>query len=120
MFHPVLQQKRIVFHSNPPVSEKPQIIPGKDSRGNFTNELKMVSSSNKPDHVVHYVASEMSLRALINRGVKMSEVYIGQIENDPTALQRNAIALEKSVEARLNELQNDAAPFEDVLNEKSE
>lgn len=119
MFHPVLKQERIKFLSNPPVGEKPQIIPSKDFRGNFCNELKMSPSSNKPDNVVHYDPSTMSLRGMINLGVKMSEVFIGQVENDPTVLHQNAVAFEHSLESRLNELQNDSGSFVDVLTEKS-
>lgn len=116
MFYPVLKQERIKFLSNPPVGEKPQIVPVKDFRGNFRNELKMQPSSNKPDQVVHYDSSSMSLRAMLNLGVQFSEVSIGQIENDPIVLQQRALAMEHSIESRLNDLKQDLTPPDVVEN----
>ena len=105
MFHPQLKQERHKFLSNPPLPEKPTFVPAKDKNGNFRNELKFIPGTNKPDHVVHFARETMSLRAQLNLGVKFSEVYLGQVENDPNVVGRNAVILEQQINQRIADIE---------------
>jgi len=89
MFNQVLRE-RVPFKSNPPLQDHYEVVP-KEVDGVVINEVIC-----KPtDHHsywkgIHYSRETMSLRAKLNLGIPMSQVSLGQIENDPSVLARFA------------------------------
>ena len=106
------RRERIKFSSNPPLPEEPCFEPlNKD--GVIVNQLTYRPKSNHSFFEgISFSAETMSLRAKLNLGIPMSQVSLGQIENDPNALSRNAIAFEQSIESKLNELSNESSNSE--------
>lgn len=93
--------------SNPPLPEHPVVEPYEDD-GKIVNKVVWRPTDNKsPLDGVHYNAQEMSLRAKLNLGVEFRRVPNVNIDNDPTVVQRNMLAVEHAIESRLNDLQSD-------------
>lgn len=107
MFNSVLKNELFSFMSNPPLSDSPSIEP-LEVDGKVVNKLVYHPRDNKPYlDGVHFDANVHSLRARLNLGVNLQPVSIGVTENDPTVLQRNAVAFEAEIESKLNSISSD-------------
>lgn len=101
--------KRIRFSSNPPLPDTPIIEP-LEVNGRIVNCVKMIPQSNhSPLDGVHYSAETMSLRAMLNLGVDLRQVSLGQIENDPNQINERLLNLESKIAQRVSELETAAA-----------
>lgn len=84
----VFKPKKIVFSSNPPLSEKVIVVPEKNDVGSPINKCLVVPGDNRSKlDGVHFIYEEMSLRAKLNLGIPMSRVPNVGILNDPTDIQ---------------------------------
>ena len=100
-FHP----ERIEFRSNPLLPETPIVEP-LEVNGKMTNVVKFVPKSNHSQlEGVHYSAETMSLRAMLNLGVDLHQVSLGQIENDPNKINERFLNLESQIARRVSELE---------------
>lgn len=115
MFNKFLFQ-RIEFHSNPPLPDKPMVVADQTPNGSPMNKVVFKPNSNKSFFDgVSYDPGTMSLRSLLNLGVPLTKVSNPSIENDPTVLNRRALAVEQQIEQRLNALTSeDPAPDPNV------
>ena len=105
MFQNVFR-KEIEFSSNPPFPDEPSFVPD-NSTGVVKNHLKYVPKSNRSIFEgVNFDPSTMGLRAILNNGVVLTPVSIGQIENDPTVLMNNALKMEQDISSKLETLQS--------------
>lgn len=99
-------RKEIEFTSNPPFPDEPSFVPD-SSTGVVKNHLKYVPKSHRSIFEgVKFDSTTMGLRAVLNAGVILTPVNIGQIENDPTKLMASAIKLENQITSNLEELQS--------------
>lgn len=121
MFNRFLFQ-RIEFHSNPPLPDKPMVVADQTPNGSPMNKVVYKPNSNKSYFDgVSFDSSTMSLRSLLNLGIPLTKVSNPSIENDPTVLNRRALAVEQQIEQRLNELSSaDLDPDSDVSSSNPE
>lgn len=110
--------RRIEFVSNPPLPDEGRIVP--DERNGVTvNKLQYFPCSNRSYFDgIEFDKNSMSLRSKLNLGVPISQVSIGQIENDPMKLQNIALHLEHQISERINSLENE--PIVDPIVEPSD
>lgn len=98
---------RIEFVSNPALPDEGRIVPD-EKNGVIVNKLQYFPSSNRSYFDgIEFDKDSMSLRAKLNLGVPMSQVSIGQIENDPLKLQNFALHMENQISERINSLENE-------------
>lgn len=82
MFHYV-NQERIDFRSNPPLSPIPHVKRDINSNGDPVNIFVMVDRDNQsPFKGSHYDPSRHSLRAMLNLGIDLKPVSYGIVNND--------------------------------------
>lgn len=104
-------QDKIDFVSNPPILEKPTVVPDVDKFGNYCNKVVIVPADNRsPLDGVHFSRESMSLRALLNSGVELTEVSMPSLYSDPLTPVMKLANLESQVMQRLSELQKQTSP----------
>lgn len=90
MFH-YLNQERIDFRSNPPLSPIPHVKRDINSNGDPVNIFVMVDRDNQsPFKGSHYDPSRNSLRAMLNLGIILKPVSYGIVNNDLNELYATA------------------------------
>lgn len=96
------------FKSNPELQPLEVIEPLlKD--GVVTNHVRKVPRSNKSLLAgAHYDPSIMSLRALLNLGVKLDFVYPDTLENDPTVIYNRINSMSNTITTRYAQLLSDS------------
>lgn len=110
----------ISFRSNPPLREKPIVVP-EEVNGIIRNKVVFVPDSNRsPFEGVVYSPETMSLRAKLNLGVKFTQVSFGQIENDPSVLYNRALHLEQDIYSHLDQLSSVPSPSESSVQQSAE
>lgn len=115
------KREPIEFFSNPPFNEEAFISESKDERGNICNQLQYRHKSNHSIFEgVHFVESEMSLRAMLNKGVKLSKVSNVNLDNDPTEVQNRMRQVESQVFAKITELEAAASKPQHIEESKIE
>lgn len=101
-------QKEIEFYSNPPLPDQVIIVPDTDENGNYCNKVSFKPSSNEACFAgTHFCRETMSLRAMLNSGVKLKVVSMPSMYSDPLSAQRKISNLEFQIKSRLDSLESE-------------
>lgn len=111
-------RKPIEFTSNPVLPDRPKVVPDKDEYGNFSNLVVLEPGDNRsPFDGVHFTRETMSLRAMLNSGVQLTEVSMPSLYSDPLSAARKLSNLESKISERLDEIQRSQSSVESSVNE---
>lgn len=89
MFHSINLLK-VAFKSNPPMESKPRVTYRLNDSGSPVNFVEYLPPSESPLLGSHYDPQSMSLRSMLNLGVRLNRVSFGVTENDPNVLRSQA------------------------------
>lgn len=108
MFNYFSKEKRIEFHSNPPMDETYVLKSVLDSdTGNIKPVLACVPQNHHSElEGCHFSEATMSLRAKLNLGIPLKQVAMPSLDNDPAVSLSKIASVERSISDKIQNLEN--------------